>query len=490
MKPLIPLLSLLHLVSPCTLTPQPFSDLIPLLSPSALVIGPSDSHFVGFTERYLRSNSPDYSVIVVVATENDVSAAVGFANKYDVPFAAKVTGHGPWRGLAEMKGGINIWLRNLSSIEISEDGNYATVGGGVLVAELVERLWAAGKQTATGLCQCVGVSGSGLGGGLGPLMGEYGLGLDQFVSARVVLANGTAVTVSEESNPDLFWGLRGAGHNFGIVTEVKIRVYDTKDKENWVLGVLVFSGDQVEGVFEELNNKIPDQPSHFSYDVLMIRDPTADPDNAIVLLRLFSWGFSLDEFTSYIAPFQDLSPVISSTTETDYPGLIAELGYGLDSDSCQPGHYGGVFGIGVTKYSLADMRNFYALFNQATASLPEFAFSYVFIEGYGYQAVRNIPSENTAYAHRHLRAYSTVVLLYDAPGPDRKLDQLVDEWGEKMRRALLEGQEAQESYVNYSGEQESLEAMYGYDEWRLKNLRKLKKVYDPRNRFGYYAPIR
>jgi FAD/FMN-containing dehydrogenase len=69
-----------------------------------------------------------------------------------------------------------------------------------------------------------------LGGGHGFLQGRYGLVVDNVVSARVVLANSTVVTVSGEENGELFWALRGAGHNFGIVTEVRSRVYDVPDR--------------------------------------------------------------------------------------------------------------------------------------------------------------------------------------------------------------------------------------------------------------------
>src|ERR1700753_1122435 len=69
---------------------------------------------------------------------------------------------------------------------------------------------------ATGICECVGVTAPMLGGGHGWNQGKYGLPADQVVEARIVLSNGTAVTVSDTYNPDLFWAIRGAGHNFGL----------------------------------------------------------------------------------------------------------------------------------------------------------------------------------------------------------------------------------------------------------------------------------
>jgi len=92
------------------------------------------------------------------------------------------------------------------------------------------------------------------------------------------------------------------------------------------------------------------------------------------------------------------------TFTTDCPGLIQELGYGLDSATCTSGHYGRVFGIGVKNYIVSDIRKFYNLFNEATSAIPEFINSHVFIEAYGTRAMRMVPPKSTGYAHRHLNA--------------------------------------------------------------------------------------
>src|SRR5450432_3789350 len=105
----------------------------------------------------------------------------------------------------------------------------------------------------TGLCECTGVLGPLLGGGHGLLQGHYGLLADNLISARLVLANSTAITVSAESYPDLFWALRGAGHNFGIVTEFTYKIYDVPLGETWAYETFIFTGDKVEALAEQLN---------------------------------------------------------------------------------------------------------------------------------------------------------------------------------------------------------------------------------------------
>jgi FAD/FMN-containing dehydrogenase len=103
------------------------------------------------------------------------------------------------------------------------------------------------------LCECTGVLGPLLGGGHGLLQGHYGLLADNLISAHLILANSTAITVSSTSRPDLLWALRGAGHNFGIVTEFKYKIYDVPSNETWAYEAFIFTGDSVEAVAEKLN---------------------------------------------------------------------------------------------------------------------------------------------------------------------------------------------------------------------------------------------
>jgi FAD/FMN-containing dehydrogenase len=99
-----------------------------------------------------------------------------------------------------------------------------------------------------------------LGGGHGLLQGHYGLLSDNLVSARLVLPNATALTVSAESNPDLFWAIRGAGHNFGIVTEFTYKIYDVPPDDSWVVEFFIYTGEKVEALYEQLNILSADGP--------------------------------------------------------------------------------------------------------------------------------------------------------------------------------------------------------------------------------------
>lgn len=129
-----------------------------------------------------------------------------------------------------------------------------------------------------------------LGGGHGWLQGRHGLMADNLISARVVLANGTAVTVSGIEHEDLFWALRGAGHNFGIVTSFEYKVYDrTPENEKWTYEMMIFSEDKLEELYALANTMISSpensQPVELVHWSMMMRMPDFDAQKVCQLLQ-------------------------------------------------------------------------------------------------------------------------------------------------------------------------------------------------------------
>lgn len=125
-----------------------------------------------------------------------------------------------------------------------------------------------------GVCECVSYLGPALGGGHGALQGKYGMASDQFVSLNIATADGEIITVSEESDDqDLWWAVRGAGHNFGIVTSATSKVYDIPNDGLWAFEQLAFTGDQVEELFEHFNDLADIQPPGFFVWTYLVRTP-------------------------------------------------------------------------------------------------------------------------------------------------------------------------------------------------------------------------
>lgn len=126
-----------------------------------------------------------------------------------------------------------------------------------------------------------------LGGGHGYLQGLYGLLADQIEEARVVLADGESVIASQQTNPDLFWALRGAGHNFGIVTGFKYKIYDRIPE--WTVFTMFFTQDKLEEVFTLANNYLEekDHPAELIFWHTFVRRPDLDPNSVSLQTRLF-----------------------------------------------------------------------------------------------------------------------------------------------------------------------------------------------------------
>lgn len=130
------------------------------------------------------------------------------------------------------------------------------------------------------MCECTSVAGPLLGGGHDIVAGQYGYVLDNIISARVVVASGEIVEVSDTKNSDLFWALRGAGHNFGIMTSFEMKAYDIPS--NWTVYNIPFSGDKLEQIYELVNKfEEPsfDRSNKLAMTSAIIRLPDVDPVN-------------------------------------------------------------------------------------------------------------------------------------------------------------------------------------------------------------------
>jgi FAD/FMN-containing dehydrogenase len=173
------------------------------------------------------------SLIARCAGVADVIAAVRFAKRVGSPVAVRSGGHS-FPGLSVCDGGIVIDLGPMKGIAVDPETRTARVQAGVLWGELDRATQAFGLATTGGIVTHTGVAGLTLGGGIGWLQRKHGLTIDQLRSVDLVTADGELVKASGTENPDLFWGLRGGGGNFGIVTEFEFRLHP--------VGPTVFAG--------------------------------------------------------------------------------------------------------------------------------------------------------------------------------------------------------------------------------------------------------
>jgi FAD/FMN-containing dehydrogenase len=164
------------------------------------------------------------AIVVRPAGVDDVITALRFAREQGLLIAVRCGGHSI-PGLSTCDDGIVIDLSRMRGAQVDAERRTARVGGGALLAELDGAAQAFGLVCPVGVVSHTGVAGLTLGGGMGRLQRKFGLTVDNLLAVDLVTADGVLVRASEDEKPDLFWGLRGAGPNFGIVTSFEFRLH-------------------------------------------------------------------------------------------------------------------------------------------------------------------------------------------------------------------------------------------------------------------------
>ncbi|RAH47729.1 FAD-binding oxidoreductase [Aspergillus brunneoviolaceus CBS 621.78] len=469
-------------------TAQVQAALSPLLCSTSSVFGPDSPLWPNATSRYQAYEPPKIKVVVRVGCEEDVATVVRYANENDLPFFTVNRAHSMTTTPGQFYG-LEIDMQLLTGIDINPDGESARFQGGTFAQEVIDVLWEQGYVATTGSCGCVGMVGLGLGGGHGRLQGRHGMVSDNYLSLNVVLANGTTITVSDTSHPDLFWGMKGAGHNFGVVTSFELRIFP-RQEETWYYRNYVFSQTQLEPLFEELNRLQGNgtQPVDIAWQYTMYQlDPTVSATEAIIL---WSFAYSGPEAAAqpHLAPFDALHPLRVDDGNVPYTEIPNAQKTGVNDSICAHGLAHMVSTAGLQVYNVTAQRAIYDVFSEMLRSIPAFNASVVLMEGYSLQGVLAVDPASSAYPFRddYLLMWAAVTHV-----PDDALDDIAIEWAGRIRDLWNEGQPTRRptTYVNYAFGTESLDSMYGYERWRLERLRALKREYDPDNRFAYFNPI-
>lgn len=199
------------------------------------------------------------ALIARCASPDDVMQAVGFARKHNLIVSVRGGGHNI-AGNAVCDGGLMIDLSLMKNVQVDPNARQATVEPGCTLADFDKAAQAHGLATPLGINSTTGVAGLTLGGGFGWLSRKYGMTVDNLLSADVVTADGSQVRASETENADLFWGLRGGGGNFGIVTSFQFQLHPVGP--DVLSGLIVFPFDQAKSVltqFAHFTRTMPDE---------------------------------------------------------------------------------------------------------------------------------------------------------------------------------------------------------------------------------------
>jgi FAD/FMN-containing dehydrogenase len=209
--------------SQATLSDEALEELRARLRGSVLT--PSDPGFAEVREVFNAMHPGQPALIVSCSGTADVIDAVAFARQHGLVVAVRGGGHSI-AGLSATDGGLLLDLSPMRGVHVDTGERVARVQGGALWADVDRETQAFGLATPGGVVSDTGVAGLTLGGGYGWLRRKHGLSCDNLVEAEVVCADGQVRVASTNSNPDLFWALRGGGGNFGVVTSFTFRLHE------------------------------------------------------------------------------------------------------------------------------------------------------------------------------------------------------------------------------------------------------------------------
>jgi FAD/FMN-containing dehydrogenase len=243
--------------------------------------------------------------VVHCQTVEDVRSAIRAARDCDLSLSVRGGGH-DWAGRA-LCDGVVMDLTGMRSVAVASD-EAATVAGGARTVDVLAATDPLGLAPVTGTCTAVGV-GLTLGGGYGPLIGRFGLALDNLEAAEVVLADGRIVLANHENEEELFWALRGGGGNFGVVTAMRIKLHRLPSVRS---GLLIYPFSEAKAVLERSANIANSAPDELTVQVGVVHGPDGSP---VVLINP-TWSGATEAAEARTAPFSKLGTLLMGANET------------------------------------------------------------------------------------------------------------------------------------------------------------------------------
>ena len=427
------------------------------------LVTPDDSSYDDARHVFFKGWDRRPLAVARVAGANDVARVVTAAGATGLELAVRSGGHSR-PGYGTVDGGLVIDLSPLNSTEVDADAKTAWVETGSTAGQFTNATAEHDLIAGLGDTGSVGVGGITLAGGVGFLVRKNGLTIDNLLAAEVVTADGEIVQASEESEPDLFWAIRGGEGNFGVATRLQLRL----DEIPQIIGGMLILPATPESIlgFLEAAEAAPAELSTIAN--IMIAPPMPMiPEEAHgqpVIMGLFAYSGQVDKGEEVLAPFRALAnPYADMLRPMPYPGLYEgpepepqfAAGTNFFADSLEP--------------SAAE-----AILEQLPQSTAMMKVVQLRVLGGAYAQV---PNDATAFPHRDRNLMVNVSAIY-MDGAEGETHQA---WADGLADAL--GKDGAGGYVGFLGEEseESLRAAYVGGTW--DRLRELKRRYDPDNLF-------
>jgi len=409
------------------------------------------------------------AVIVQAAHADDVAPTIAFARASGLPLAIRGGGHNV-AGNGTVDDGIVLDLGRLNAVTVDPETRLVRVGGGARLRDVDRATEPHDLAVPIGVVSGTGVAGLTLGGGVGWLTRPYGLTIDNLVSADVILANGERVTASERENADLFWGLRGGGGNFGVVTSFTFRAY--RLDHDVFAGTLIYHQprwpDALLG-WADWAATAPDELT--SIATFMVPPPDWELGDQVLMLLGFAWaGADRAAGEASIERLRSLAP--PDTAVIDPTRWLA---------------FQSAFDEQLPNGVRAWWRN--ASFDRLDGPMIETIVEHVGRQRYGTAAdihhmagaFGRIPEDATPFPNRRAQFWLNVYGFWADRADDERNVGWVKGFSDAMAPHAMAGQ-----YVNFLGADDGdprQNALAAYGPARLGRLVELKRRYDPENLF-------
>jgi FAD/FMN-containing dehydrogenase len=407
----------------------------------------------------------------------DVIAAVRFARDRELPAAVRGGGHAV-AGHALCDDGLVIDLSPMRGTRLDPLGSTIRVQGGCLNEHLDRESQAFGLATTAGIHSLTGIGGLTLGGGIGHLMRKYGLTADNLVSCDVVTAQGQFLVASEEENPDLFWGLRGGGGNFGVVTSFQFRLHPVEPIVT--AGLVAWPMDDAPEVLCLLRQIAADAPDELGIMANLRLAPSLPtwPEalhGKPVVALIVCYAGAVDEGERIVRPIRAFgTPVLDAVMRKQYVAHQKMFNMAVPTGL----HY---YWKGHRLPPLSDEIIDVLIEHASRITSPLTTIGIYTLGG----AVARVDENATAFANRDAAHEINITAAWqpDEPEPGRHI-----EWARAFFSALEP--HSRGVYVNYINDDAAnrvRETAYGADKW--SRLVALKGEYDPTNFFRFNANI-
>jgi FAD/FMN-containing dehydrogenase len=389
----------------------------------------------------------------------DVVAAVKFAQKHRLLLAVRGGGHSV-AGNAVCDDGLVVDLSRMKRIQVDPIAKTAQAQPGLRLGEFDRETQAFGLATTLGIVSNTGIAGLTLGGGIGWLNGKYGLSCDNLLSVEVVTADGQILKASEDENQDLFWGVRGGGGNFGIITSFG---YELHPVDLVVGGMLLFSIEKAMQVLSFYDTFALNCPDELTTAAGLLTGPGGEA----VVAVLVCYSGPVEAADTILKPLRLVGPPLADLVR---PMKYLEMQSLLD-ESYPPGRLHYWKSNFVTRLSEQAIDTMIKYHREKPSPLSAIVLQQM------HGAAARVSPDATAFRHRR-NQYDFAIL---SQWTDRAMSRENVKWARELSEAMQPFVE-HEVYVNSLGEEgeERVRAAYGTNYERLVAL---KNKYDPGNFF-------